>query len=263
MKTELNLELHTDNDGIKYYELSKGTPLYRTLEHENGELESKPTFFALNAETVKENYSKKGHGYPHKFILKQHVKLIAFDVENSKFYDKATKIQKELEKYYGMNKQKIIRDSDNTGDTKVLKHICDHFPDYRGYFADQMHTPDSFMHAEVGLCNNGNSNLVNNGTMINLTKSEIETIKSEMMSKKDKQSRKRSKKTRDTIEIKTPIMPPKILSLSPMSPMALNFGDDDDLSPVKKLSFGGRRRTKRMKRKASKTRKQRFRKRGN
>jgi hypothetical protein len=99
--------------------------------------------------------------------------------------------------------------------------------------------------------------------MINLTKSEIETIKSEMMSKKDKQSRKRSKKTRDTIEIKTPIMPPKILSLSPMSPMALNFGDDDDLSPVKKLSFGGRRRTKRMKRKASKTRKQRFRKRGN
>ena len=260
MKTELNLELHTDNDGIKYYELSKGTPLYRTLEQQDGELESKPTFFALNAETVKENYSKKGHGYPHKFTLNQDVKLIALDVNNPIFYEKAIKIQKELEKHYGMNKQKRIRDSDNTGDTKVLKHICDHFPDYHGYFADQMHTPDSFMHAEVGLCNNGKSNLVNNGTMINLTKSEIEDIILKMM---DKQLRsKRAKKTRDTIEIKTPIMPPKILSLSPMSPMALNFGDDDDLSPVKKLSFGGRRRTKRMIKKRSKTRK-RFRKRGN
>ena len=258
MKTELNLELHTDNDGIKYYELSKGTSLYRTLERVKGELESKPTFFALNPETVKENY--KAHGYPHKFILKQDVKLIALDVDNPKFYEKAIKIQKELEKHYGMNKPKRIRDSDNTGDTKVLKHICDHFPDYHGYFADQMHTPDSFMHAEVGLCNNGKSNLVNNGTMINLTKSEIEDIILKMM---DKQLRsKRAKKTRDTIEIKTPIMPPKMTSLSPMSPMALNFGDDDDLSPVKKLSFGGRRRTKRMIKKRSKTRK-RFRKRGN
>lgn len=260
MKTELNLELHIDNDGIKYYELSKRTPLYRTLEHENGELESKPTFFALNPETVKENYSKKGHGYPYKFKLNQDIKLIALDVDNPKFYEKAIKIQTELRNHYGMNKSKRIRDSDNTGDTKVLKHICDHYKKtYHGYYADQMETHDGFMHAEVGLCNN--KNLLTTDTMINLTKSEIETIKSAMMSKKDKQSRKRAKKTRDTIEIKTPIMPPKILSLSPMSPMALNFGDDDDLqfSPVKKLSFGGRRRTKRVRRKATKTRK-RFRK---
>lgn len=261
MKTELNLELHTDNDGIKYYELSKGTPLYRTLEQQDGELESKPTFFALNAETVKENYSKKGHGYPHKFILKQDVKLIALDVENLKFYEKATDIQKELKKYYGMNKQNIIRDSDNTGDTKVLKYICDHYKKtYHGYYADQMETHNGSMHAEVGLCNN--KKLMMTRTMIKLSDSEIENFKLAMISKKDKQLRsKRAKTTRDTIEIKTPIMPPKMTSLSPMSPMALNFGDDDDLqfSPVKKLSFGGRRRTKRMIKKRSKTRK-RFRK---
>ena len=258
MKTELNLELHTDNDGIKYYELSKGTPLYRTLEHENGELESKPTFFALNPETVKENYSKKGHGYPHKFTLNQDVKLIALDVNNPIFYEKAIKIQKELEKHYGMNKQKRIRDSDNTGDTKVLKHICDHYKKtYQGYYADQMETHDGSMHAEVGLCNN--KKLMMTRTMIKLSDSEIENFKLAMISKKDKQLRsKRAKKRMDTIGIKTPIMPPKILSLSPMSPMALNFGDDDDL-PVKKLSFGGRRRTKRVRRKRSKTRK-RFRK---
>lgn len=257
MKTELNLELHTDNDGIKYYELSKGTPLYRTLEHENGELESKPTFFALNAETVKENYSKKGHGYPHKFTLNQDVKLIALDVNNPLFYEKATDIQKELKKHYGMNKQKRIRDSDNTGDTKVLKHICKHFSDYHGYYADQMETHDGSMHAEVGLCNN--KKLMMTRTMIKLSDSEIENFKLAMISKKDKQLRsKRAKKRMDTIEIKSPI------KMTSLSPMALNFGDDDDLqfSPVKKLSFGGRR-TKRMKRKATNTRKQRFRKGGN
>ena len=258
MKTELNLELHTDNDGIKYYELSKGTPLYRTLEHENGELESKPTFFALNPETVKENYSKKGHGYPHKFTLNQDVKLIALDVNNPIFYEKAIKIQKELEKHYGMNKQKRIRDSDNTGDTKVLKHICDHYKKtYQGYYADQMETHDGSMHAEVGLCNN--KKLMMTRTMIKLSDSEIENFKLAMISKKDKQLRsKRAKKRMDTIGIKSPI------KMTSLSPMALNFGDDDDLqfSPVKKLSFGGRR-TKRMKRKATNTRKQRFRKGGN
>ena len=81
----------------------------------------------LKGRLNKENYSKKGHGYPHKFTLNQDVKLIALDVNNPIFYEKAIKIQKELEKHYGMNKQKRIRDSDNTGDTKVLKHICDHY----------------------------------------------------------------------------------------------------------------------------------------
>ena len=257
MKRELNLDhLHTDKDGIKYYKISKGTPLYRTLEHQNGTLESKPTFFALNSETVKENY--KAHGYPHKFILKQDVKLIALHIENPKFYEKATDIQEELNKYYGMNTNKRIRDSNNKGDTKVLNYICKHFSDYQGYFADQMKTPDSFMHAEIGLCNNGKSNLVNDGIMISLTKSEIENIKLAMISKNEKQSRNNKvKKTRRLSEIKSPVMPPKMASLSPMSsmspmkplspmsPMALNFGDDNEdsinMSP-KKLKFGGRKK---------------------
>ncbi len=257
MKRELNLDqLHTDKNGIKYYKISKGTPFYRTLEQKNGTLESKPTFFALNSETVKTNY--KAHGYPHEFILKQDVKLIALHIENPKFYEKATDIQKELNRHYGMNTNKRIRDSDNIGDTKVLNYICKHFSDYQGYFADQMKTHDSFMHAEIGLCNNGKSNLVNNGTMISLTKSEIENIKLAMISKKEKQSRNNKvKKTIRLSEIKSPVMPPKmaLLSpmssmspmkpLSPMSPMALNFGDDDEdsikMSP-KKLKFGGRKK---------------------
>lgn len=248
MKRELNLDhLHIDKNGIKYYKVSKGTPFYRTLEQKNGTLESKPTFFALNSETVKENY--KAHGFPHEFILNQDVKLIALDVENSKFYEKATDIQKELKKHYGMNDKEIIRDSNNKGDTKVLNYICKHFSDYHGYFADQMNTPDSFMHAEIGLCNNGKSNLVNNGIMINLTKSEIEDIKLAMITKKEKQSRNNKvKKTRPLSKIKSLLMPPKMASLSPLSPMstmALNFGDDNEdsinMSP-KKLKFGGRKK---------------------
>jgi hypothetical protein len=164
------MELKIDDNGIRYYSITRGTPLYRGDSSHTGEkmiLDNKITFFGFDKENVEENY-----GITYKFITSKALKLIAVDKnkdspfinivdniiddlkkdtsdEGKKKYDKYKQIPTILNKNYGYATR--IRDSDAQKDYILSEFICGYF-DYDGYACDEMPTQTGHLHQEAMLC---------------------------------------------------------------------------------------------------------------
>ena len=218
-----NFEKGKDNNEIDIYIIPKGTKLYRTLERENkGTLKNDATFFALDKESVIENY--KSQGYPYEFETTEDLQLAIVDKDNKKLFDKANENERQLLKNnYGM-KQGNKRNSTNTGDRGVLSYICKKIK-LDGYGAKEMPTEFGKMHAEIALCDTKKVKLIK---QVELNELQKDNIKQALLKKTQKKTKR------------------KILSdRSPPPGLQLNF--DSPSSPIntkRKLFFGGNKKNK-------------------
>lgn len=218
-----NFEKGKDNNEIDIYIIPKGTKLYRTLERENkGTLKNGPTFFALDKESVIENY--KSQGYPYEFETTKDLKLAIVDKNNNKLFEKANKNEQQLLKNnYGME-QGNKRNSTNTGDRGVLLYICNKIK-LDGYGAKEMPTEFGKMHAEIALCDTKKVKLIK---QVELNELQKDNIKQALL-------KKTQKKTKRKI-------------LSDRSPPRLQLNFDSPSSPInktkRKLFFGGNKKNK-------------------
>ena len=182
-----NFEKGKDNNEIDIYIIPKGTKLYRTLERENkGTLKNGPTFFALDKESVIENY--KSQGYPYEFETTKDLKLAIVDKNNNKLFEKANKNEQQLLKNnYGME-QGNKRNSTNSGDRGVLSYICNKIK-LDGYGAKEMPTEFGKMHAEIALCNtNKKVNLIK---QVKLNELQKDNIKQALIKKTKKKTKRK------------------------------------------------------------------------
>lgn len=246
-----------DKTKIHYYKVPKGTSLYRTLGRENTDdtLRHQNTYFALNPETVIENYAKQG--YPYKFKTTEDMNVVAVDMDNQKFYDGAPeKIKKILKEQYGMNDGNK-RNSETHKDNQVLEHICDKYSNkFMGYGANEMNTFFTHMHAEIALCKNHIRNVTKIGP-VSLTKSQEDDYIRNKMEHEDREQRKnKSKRIRHV----SPISPPSLNTKSHKGiiPFKL-FGEESyespPSSPRRRLFSGGKTSHRRKRTPKKKTRK--------
>lgn len=219
-----NFEKGKDNNEIDIYIIPKGTKLYRTLERENkGTLKNGPTFFALDKESVIENY--KSQGYPYEFETTEDLQLAIVDKNNNKLFEKANKNEQQLLKNnYGME-QGNKRNSTNSGDRGVLSYICNKIK-LDGYGAKEMPTEFGKMHAEIALCDTKKVKLIK---QVELNELQKDNIKQALL-------KKTQKKTKRKI-------------LSDRSPPRLQLNFDSPSSPInnttnRKLSFGGNKKNR-------------------
>lgn len=241
---------------IHYYNVPKGTILYRTLGRQKTDdtLQHQNTYFALNEKTVIENYAK--HGYPYKFQTTKDMNVVAVDMDNQKFYDSAPEeIKKILKEQYGMNDGNK-RNSETHKDNEVLEHICDTYSNkFMGYGANEMNTFFSHMHAEIALCKKYIGNVTKIGP-VSLTKSQEDDYTRNKMEYDDREQRKnKSKRIRHV----SPISPPILNTKSPKKTPFKLFGDESyespPSSPRRQLFSGGKTSHRRKRTPKKKTRK--------
>lgn len=204
---------------IYYYKVPKETLLYRTLGRQKTDdtLQQQNTYFALNKDTVIENYAKQG--YPYEFETKKDMNVVAIDMDNETFYDDAPEeIKTILKEQYGMNDGNK-RNSETQKDNKVLKHICDKYSNkFMGYGANEMNTFFTHMHAEIALCKKYIGN-VRKIRPVSLTKSQEDDYRRNNMEHEDRERRKNKSK--------------RIRHLSPISPPSLNTKSHKKITPFK------------------------------
>ena len=233
-----------EKTNIHYYKVPKGTLLYRTLGRQktHDTLQHQNTYFALNKETVIENYAK--HGYPYEFETTKDMRLVAVDMDNKTFYHRAPEeIKKILKEQYGMNDGNK-RNSETLKDNKVLEHICDTYK-FDGYGANEMNTFFTHMHAEIALCKKYIGNVRKIGP-VSLTQSQEDDYKRNKMEHEDKETRKnKSKRTRRI----SPISPPSLNTKSPKkTPFKLFGNESPPSSPTARQLFSGGKTSYRRKR---------------
>jgi len=256
MTFDLKIDTKT---GIHYYEFPKGTSLYRTLGRQitDDTLHHQNTYFALNKDTVIENYAKQG--YPYEFETTKDMKVVAVDMDNQKFYDGAPEeIKKILKEQYGMNDGNK-RNSETHKDNKVLEHICDKYSNkFMGYGANEMNTFFSHMHAEIALCKKYIGNVTKSGP-VSLTKSQEDDYTRNKMEHEDREQRKNKNKSK-RIRHLSPISPPSLNTKSHKKITPFKLFDNDSYesppsSPRRQLFSGGKTSNRRKRTPKKKTRK--------
>ena len=163
-----------DANGITYYIIPAGTPLFRgdvppnsnsPLEHISG-----PVFFGQTADVA------LIYGMPFEFVANSELRLLALDKSMKTIYDNALKdktlidgepvkevIPLILKRNYGYNGG--IRNSDDAADKKLTKYICER---YNGYATDFMETGfGGEFHREIVICNKDNVEFVKKLTDVN------------------------------------------------------------------------------------------------
>jgi len=241
-------------NGIIYYHIPANTILYRGDSNPNfnpHHLYNSPLFFGLNNKDVEQ------YGIVYRYKTITPLQLLALDESNPQFYDNAPEnIKTILKEQYGFNDPERRRNSDGPKDKLLVAYICKN--GYSGYANDKMNHYDpgrGDFHKEIVICDPGNN---------------IEFVKKEEISKELEESKHydhllqkvgnpgRKKKRRQS-----------------------HFDDDDDnnyssinssfftnnmgsnsssfnsppSSPTGKLSFGGKRKTRKSKRKTRKSKK--------
>jgi hypothetical protein len=216
-------------DGITYYIIPAGTPLFRgdippnpnsPLEHING-----PVFFGQTADVA------LTYGIPFEFKTKSELRLLALDKSMGQIYNDASNnnasfdgktvndvIPLILKRNYGYNGG--VRNSDDAADKKLTNYICQRFP---GYATDFMDTDfGGKFHPEIVICDKNNVDFVRQLTTVNGEPIDVETIKAEQklrkLAKNDADNRAQKKQR--------PNAPPS--SAKKSYAMKLSFGDSDE-----------------------------------
>ena len=225
--------LEQKNDGKNdYYELKKGTKLYRGDDRNIDVNEYKPRFFVKEIEHAKV-YGK----IIYEFSVKEDLKLLAIDKNITSFYKSVPEnIQIILKENYGYESGKRL--SEPKKDNELLDYICSK-PEYHGYAANEMPTELSHFDPEITICE-PTIHLSTANIISELSEEDVKMAQAEAIlikqNKLDKENRR--KKTR----------PDKPSSVSPIKFGNSNlFVDDDDDEPnLKPMSLfdGGKRKTK-------------------
>jgi hypothetical protein len=184
----------TDADGIIYYIIPVGTPLFRgdippnyerPLDHLSG-----PVFFGQTADVA------LTYGIPFEFATKSEMRLLALDKSMEKIYENASNdvIPSILEKNYGYING--IRNSDDAEDKKLTKYICERYP---GYATDFMNTDlGGKFHREIVICDKNRVDFVKKLTEVNGKPVDEDAITAEQnlrkLEKKDADARTEAQK---------------------------------------------------------------------
>jgi hypothetical protein len=238
MATPKFFEVTEPVDGITYYIIPAGTPLFMgdSKATETDPFAHKvnlPVFFGKTVDEVRK------YGTPFAFKTKSELRLLALDESMEKIFENAEKdetfidgeqvkdiIPSILIKNYGYISGN--RDSMVEKDEKLTKYICKNYSNYPGYAIDSMATEigDNF-HREIVMCNNEKhpiNNYVTFKEMVLISETETlsneDTLKHLNISQQDadkrKQAKEEAKKSKDEEE----------------------DSDEETSIVVKKLSFG-------------------------
>lgn len=224
--------LEQKNDGNDYYELKKGTKLYRGDDRNIDVNKYKPRFFVKEIEHAKV-YGK----IIYEFSVKEDLKLLAIDKNITSFYDNApTNIQTILKENYGYESGNRL--SESKKDNALLDYICSK-NEYHGYAANEMPTQISHFDPEITICEPGEK-LTTAKIISNLSKEDTKMAHANAKLIENEKERKENRKRKNR--------PDKQSSVSPIKFGNKNlFGDDDDDEPnLKPMSLfdGGKRKTK-------------------
>jgi hypothetical protein len=229
MATPEFFEFTEPDDGITYYIIPAGTPLFRgdvppnpnsPLEHING-----PVFFGQTADVA------LTYGIPFEFKTKSELRLLALDKSMGQIYNDASNnnasfdgeavndvIPKILKRNYGYNGG--VRNSDDAADKKLTNYICQRFPGYATYFMDTDFSGK--FHPEIVICDKNNVDFVRQLTTVNGEPVDVETIKAEQklrkLAKNDADNRAQKKQR--------PNAPPS--SAKKSYAMELSFDSDEE-----------------------------------
>ena len=155
----------TDANGITYYIIPAGTPLFRgdskaTEKDPFAHKVNLPVFFGKTVDEV------RTYGKQIEFETKSELRLLALDKSMKKIFENASNdetlidgkpakdvIRSILIDNYGYKSG--FRDSMVEKDEKLTKYICKNYSNYPGYAIDSMETEigDNF-HREIVICNN-------------------------------------------------------------------------------------------------------------
>lgn len=215
-------------DGIIYYIIPAGTPLFRgdipddhgnPLEHING-----PVFFGQTADVA------LTYGIPFEFVTNSELRLLALDKSMEQIYINALKdetlidgepanivIPKILKRNYGYNGG--VRNSDGAPDKKITNYIC---KIYQGYATDFMATDfGGEFHREIVICDKNNVDFVQKLTKVNgESVDEAKIVAKQQLSKLARMDAYNSAQNRQR-----PNAPPS--SAKKSYSMKLSFGDSE------------------------------------
>ena len=167
-------EIHTDEQGLSFHIIEKGTKIYRgdsnfntnDYKNEDGEINydemniemlgnKKFVFFGFSLDDIlKFNY---GRPFEFEVIKEGGLRLLRVDnIETLQFIHDSTKdkkIQTIIEKNYILN-EKRNRDSKKVEDYAFIEHLCKEYPEYDGYISDLTEQyMQNDLNAEMAICN--------------------------------------------------------------------------------------------------------------
>jgi hypothetical protein len=258
------MELKTDDNGIQYYLIPKGTMLYRGDSEHTGEtmrLDDRITFFGFDQENVEGNY-----GITYEFTTKKQLKLLAVDKNNSEIFidlieensvpNKYHEIIDILNKNYGYKSG--LRDSDAKKDMILSDFICKNL-NYDGYACDEMPTQTGFLHREAMICSpkklfEGDGKRVTSSDKIGILHEEWKLLQR----KREMEERRKDAKNKNKLSLfsrydegRTNLFGSDDEEESrKVNLFSDHFKENDDYElPQGRSLFGGKRKTKRRQRK--------------
>jgi hypothetical protein len=230
--------LEQKNDGNDYYELKKGTKLYRGDDRNIDVNEYKPRFFVKDIE-----YTKAYGKIIYRFAVKEDLKLLAIDKNIKAFYNNAPEnIKTILKENYGYESGNRL--SESARDNELLDYICSN-TEYQGYAINKMNTLLSHFDPEITICEPGEK-LTVAVKISNLSEEDSKRAQAEAKLIKNEKQRKLKRKGSQVKQYS---------SLIPNKFSNNLFGDDDDepkFKPKSLLFDGGKRRKTRRNVKPSK-----------
>jgi len=239
--------LEQKNDGNDYYELKKGTKLYRGDDRNIDVNEYKPRFFVKDIE-----YTKAYGKIIYRFAVKEDLKLLAIDKNIKAFYNNAPEnIKTILKENYGYESGNRL--SESARDNELLDYICSN-TEYQGYAINKMNTLLSHFDPEITICEPGEK-LTVAVNISNLSEEDSKMARAEAKLIENEKERKLNRKRKG----------PQVKQDSSFIPNKFSnnlFGDDDDdedddddksdFKPKSLLFDGGKRRKTRRNVKPSK-----------
>jgi len=227
--------LEQKNDENDYYDLKKGTKLYRGDDKNIDVDEYKPRFFVKDIE-----YAKVYGKIIYEFSVKEDLKLLAIDKNITSFYNNAPEnIKTILKKNYGYGYESGNRLSESKKDNELLDYICNNTK-YHGYAANEMPTKFSRFDPEITICEPGEK-LTTAEIISNLSEEDVKRAQAEARLIESEKERKQNRKRKNRHNKQSPESPIKFGNSN-------IFGDDDDDDELdfkpKSLFSGGKRKTK-------------------